>query len=86
MILQHKEITFHINHIAYTVNIGPDLDNEIENSLKHLLNLDKNISTEELLLAYLRKTQEFISLKKDIENQVQTLESFSTNNSFKSKL
>jgi hypothetical protein len=76
MILQHKEITFHINHIAYTVDIGPDLDNAIEIELKRFLDLNKNISTQELLLAYLRKTQETLTLKKGINNQIQTIESF----------
>jgi hypothetical protein len=76
MILQHKEITFHINHIAYTVDIGPDLDNAIETELKRFLDLNKNISTQELLLAYLRKTQETLTLKKGINNQIQTIESF----------
>ena len=76
MILKHKEITFHINNSAYTVDIGPDLDNEVENGLKKFLEIDKPISTQELLLAYLRKTQELIYFKKDIENQVEDLNNF----------
>jgi len=76
MILKNKELTFHINNYAYTVNIGPDLDNELESGLKQFLDLSKDISTQELLLAYMRKTQELIHLKKDIESQVQGLENF----------
>ena len=76
MTLEHKEIIFHINHMAYTVDIGYDLDNEVEGGLKKFLNLTENISTQELLLAYLRKTQELIYLQKDIENQVEGLMNF----------
>ena len=76
MILEDKKITFHINNYAYTVDIGPDLDNEVENGLKKFIEIDKNISTQELLLAYLRKTNELIHFKKDIENQVQDLINF----------
>jgi hypothetical protein len=76
MTLENKEIIFHINHMAYTVDIGYDLDNEVEDGLKKFLNLTENISTQELLLAYLRKTQELIYFKKDIENQVEDLIKF----------
>jgi len=76
MVLNNKELTFYINNFAYTVNIGPDLDNELEDGLKKYLDLSKDISTQELLLAYMKKTQELIYLKKDIENQIQGLENF----------
>jgi hypothetical protein len=76
MTLEHKEIIFRINNMAYTVDIGYDLDNEVEGGLKNFLNLAENISTQELLLAYLRKTQELIYFKKDIENQVEDLINF----------
>ncbi len=79
MILEDKKITFHINNYAYTVDIGPDLDDEVENGLKKFIQLDRNISTQELLLAYLRKTQELIDFKKDIENQVEDLVNFKRN-------
>jgi hypothetical protein len=76
MVLKHKEITFHINNYAYTVDIGPDIDDEVENGLKRFLEFNKDITTQELLLAYLRKTQELINFKKGIENQVQDLINF----------
>jgi len=78
MILEHKEITFHINNSAYTVDIGPDLNNDVEDGLKKFLELDDPISTQELLLAYLQKTQEFIHFKKEIENQTEDLHNFNT--------
>ena len=79
MVLEHKELTFHINNYAYTVDIGPDLDNEVENGLKKFLEVNKNITTQELLLAYLRKTQELIHFKKDVESKVQDLINFKRN-------
>ena len=76
MVLDNKKITFHINNYAYTVDIGPDLDGEVEDGLKKFLDLDSNITTQELLLAYLRKTQELIHFKKDVEGKVQDLINF----------
>jgi len=79
MILEDKNITFHINNYAYTVDIGPDLDDEVEKGLKKFIDTTKNISTQELLLAYLRKTQELIHFKKDIENTTESLVNFKEN-------
>ncbi|MBD3840844.1 MAG: hypothetical protein IE909_02985 [Campylobacterales bacterium] len=70
-----KKITFHINNAAYTVDIGEDSDNALENGLKKFLPTDKNISTEELLLAYLRKTQEFLIYKDKLEEIMQKIPS-----------
>ncbi len=76
MILETKEITFHINNRAYTVNIGSDLDGKVTHGIKKYLSLEKNIVIEDLLLAYLQKTQELIHIEKDIENQLYTLNNF----------
>ncbi len=76
MILEDKDITFHINNKAYTVSIGSDIDNEVELGIKKFLDISKDIEVEELLLAYLRKTQELIYFKKDVENQTQNLIQF----------
>ena len=76
MVLENKEITFHINNRAYTVNIGSDLDEKVINGIKKYLNIDKNLVIEDLLLAYLQKTQELIHIEKNIENQLYTLNNF----------
>jgi len=76
MVLENKEITFHINNRAYTVNIGSDLDEKVINGIKKYLNIDKNLVIEDLLLAYLQKTQELIYIEKNIENQLYTLNNF----------
>jgi lipase chaperone LimK len=60
-------MTFHINHKAYTVDIGDDLDNRIEDGIKKYLNLDTNIDTSDLLLAYIKKTHQLVELEKSLE-------------------
>lgn len=49
--------------MAYTINV----DSDLEEDLKTFLPLDENVTTQELLLAYIRKTQEFSKFKKEIE-------------------
>ena len=68
-----KNITFHINNEAYVLDIGEDKDDKLENGLKKFLKTDKNLETSELLLAYLRKTQELVKLENEIEIQLNKL-------------
>jgi hypothetical protein len=57
-------MTFHINHKAYIV----DIDNkQIEDGIKKFINLDTNISTSELLSAYIKKTYELVQLENELE-------------------
>jgi hypothetical protein len=49
--------------MAYTINV----DEELEVDITKFLSLEKHINTQELLLAYIRRTQEFHNFKKDIE-------------------
>ena len=67
-----KTITFHINQSAYTINIGEDNDGKIEAGLKKFLSTEKNLSTEELLLAYLKKTEELIAFESKLKNIMDT--------------
>lgn len=60
-------MTFHINHKAYTVDIGADEDHKMEQGLKKFLDLDKNIDTSDLLLAYIKKTYELAELERSLE-------------------
>ncbi len=76
-----KSITFHINNEAYTIDIGEDSDNMLRDGLKKFLTTDKNLSTAELLLAYLRKSQERVSLEHEVQDELQkfpTLEQFTS--------
>ncbi|MDD2641077.1 MAG: hypothetical protein WCY75_00195 [Sulfurimonadaceae bacterium] len=58
-----KKMTFYINNMAYTINV----DEELEPDIIKFLSLEKHINTQELLLAYIRRTQEFHNFKKEIE-------------------
>ncbi|RDX35040.1 hypothetical protein DZA35_00855, partial [Arcobacter sp. HD9-500m-PIT-SAG03] len=55
---------FHINNMAYSINV----DSELENELKNFLPQNQNVTTQELLLAYIKKTQEFARFKQEIED------------------
>jgi hypothetical protein len=75
----NKDITFHINNEAYTINIGKDPHNHLRDGLKMFLTTEKNLSTAELLLAYLRKSQELVTLEDEIKEElskVPSLEKF----------
>ena len=75
----NKNITFHINNEAYTIDIGEDPNNHLRDGLKKFLTTEKNLSTAELLLAYLRKSQELVTLEEQIQEEllrVPTLEQF----------
>ncbi len=74
-----KTVTFDINHQAYTINIGDDINNKLTNGLSKFLPIDENLKIEDLLLAYLRKTQELIEfenkLEKIMDESIPSLES-----------
>ena len=70
-----KSITFHINNEAYTVDIGEDPQNKLEDGLKKFLTTEKNLSTAELLLAYLRKSQELVNFEAEINEEIEKLPS-----------
>ena len=49
--------------MAYTINV----DDVLEPEIIKFLSPDKHNNTQELLLAYIRRTQEFYNFKKEIE-------------------
>ena len=67
-----KEITFHINNMAYTISV----DENIYKELSKYLDLEKNNDTKDLLVAYLRLSQEFHVFKKDVEEITNKLSRF----------
>lgn len=67
-----REVTFHINNMAYTVNV----DDCIYKELSKYLKLDKNNDIKDLLIAYLRLSQDYHVLKKDIEDITKKLSRF----------
>ena len=67
-----KEVTFHINNLAYTVNV----DESIFSEISKYLDLEKNNDIKDLLIAYLRLSQDYHVLKKDIEDITKKLSRF----------
>ena len=61
-----KEITFYIDHVAYTINLGEDPDGNLEKTLKDFLTTEKNLETKDVLFAYLKRTEELIQLKEKV--------------------
>ena len=49
--------------MAYTIVIDEDIANEVTK----YLDLNKNLDTRELLVAYIRTAQEYTAFKKDLE-------------------
>ncbi len=67
-----KKLKFYINNMMYTINADEELIPDIEKFLpifdeKNQKN-DEQLDTGKLLLAYMRRTQEFYKFKKDIED------------------
>lgn len=73
-----KDITFHINNVAYTVNIGEDPEHKLEQGVRKFLDLERNLHIEDLISAYLKKTNELIEfeekLKIIIDNNIPRLD------------
>ena len=67
-----KEVTFHINNMAYTINV----DESIFKELTKYLDLNKNNDIKDLLVAYLRLSQEYHVFKKDVEDITNKLARF----------
>jgi hypothetical protein len=59
----NKDITFHINNMAYTISVTPSMEKE----LTKYLDLEKSNDTKDLLAAYIRITQEYSTFKDDVD-------------------
>jgi hypothetical protein len=59
----NKDIVFHINNMAYTINVNPSMEKE----LTKFLDLEKNNDTKDLLAAYIRITQEYSTFKNGVD-------------------
>jgi uncharacterized protein YbcC (UPF0753/DUF2309 family) len=77
MKLSNKTLNIPINHKFYTVDIGKDEDNAIENGIKKFIDLDKNSTTQDILLAYIQKTYELVALEKSLEEVSDIIEDIS---------
>jgi hypothetical protein len=68
----NKEVTFHINNMAYTINV----DEKIYKELSKYLDLNKNNDTRDLLAAYIRLSQEYNIFQKNVEDITNKLSRF----------
>ena len=75
--MSNKTLNIPINHKFYSVDIGKDEDNAIENGIKKFIDLDKNLSTQDILLAYIQKTHELVALEKSLEEVSSLIENVS---------
>jgi len=76
MMNQNKSLKFPINNKIFSVDIGEDIDNKIEKGIKKFLDLDKNLETKDILLAYVQKTHELVELENslnEISNKIETI-------------
>lgn len=70
--MSKKELTFHINNMAYTLEVDEEMEKEI---CKHL-DLNKNNDTKALLYAYLMLMHEYKAFKKEVEDITNKLAGF----------
>ena len=68
----NKEVTFHINNMAYTINV----DEKIYKELSKYLDFSKNNDTRDLLAAYIRLSQEYNTFQKNVEDITNKLSRF----------
>ncbi|WP_375723460.1 hypothetical protein LXN10_13200 [Arcobacter sp. KX21116] len=61
--MENKKLTFHIDNMAYSINVDPKLEME----LTKFLSPDRSHTTKELLYAYLCKAQEHYTFKEEVE-------------------
>jgi len=59
----NKDIIFHINNMAYTINVNEDMERELTKFLDKV----KSNDTKDLLAAYIQITQEYSTFKNDVE-------------------
>jgi len=62
-----KELIFEIQNKIYKINIGNDIEG-LEEQVKKLLNLNKNITVAELLEAYIKQSFEVVQLNEMLLN------------------
>jgi len=65
----NNEIVYDINNLSYTFEANEELREE----LIKFLPTGKNLTTQDLLLAYVRKSSEMIAFRKEVEQLSQKL-------------
>ena len=72
--IKNKKIDFHINHKVFSVDIGEDKNNRIERGIVKFLDINKNLNIQDVLLAFIQKTNELVELEKQLMEISQDLE------------
>ena len=68
----NKEVICHRNNMAYTITV----DEDIYGDLSKYIDLERNNDVKDLLVAYLRITQEYHVFKKDVDESLEKLSRF----------
>jgi len=76
-----SKLIFYINNEAFTIDLKEESNNQLKESLQNSLPLDRTITTQDLLLAYIHKSQELLSLENRIQNELIKLENVLKQNS-----
>ncbi len=67
-------MTFNINNMDYTVNIGADKNGILEKELRKLLPAGKSIDTKRLLSAYMHQTLVVLQYKQKIDEMLDKID------------
>ena len=76
-----SKLIFYINNEAFTIDLKEESNNQLEVSLQNSLPTDRTITTKDLLLAYIHKSQKLLTLENEIQNELIKLEKVLKQNS-----
>jgi len=69
-----SKLIFYINNEAFTIDLKDESNNQLEECLQNSLPVDRTITTKDLLLAYIHKSQKLLTLENEIKNELLKLE------------
>lgn len=64
--MEDKIIHFNINHKVFSVNIGLDKDNQIEDGIKKFIDPKDSLTVQDILMAYIKKTHELVEYERSL--------------------
>ena len=68
--MNEKKIILYINNLSYTLKT----DEELKKEVKKFINIEENLDTKDLVASFMRVTQEYLLLKKEIDEISENLE------------
>ena len=69
-----NKLICYVNSEAFTIGLKKESNTQLKESLENSLPIDRTITTKDLLLAYIHKSQELLSLENEIKNELNKLE------------